>query len=673
MSKIRQQKAASVHQLLLNLAKSSGRPFNELLGYYAMERFLFRISQSEYVDQFVLKGALLLRTTGISEIRSTRDIDLLGPGKRTISEIKRMIAECCTVGVPEDGLEFAPGEIEEDEIRKNQAYDGYRYKIKGSLGSARILIQIDIGFGDIVTPEPLWIEFPSILDGEKPKIQAYTLVSAIAEKYQAMIDLDMLNSRMKDFYDIYFLCQNLPFEGALLQKAIEQTFQRRKTAIPSVLPTVFTATFYENKPFSELPVVQKAERMENKLSEIYDGFAGIWFEPEREEMVVSLVEQESFAAQRESILSEITSQILKKFDSVNIGINVESFRIKETGYTFHELQYIRDVLTPVIHERDDIVESYINVEENAFSIAILKTANRIDYQNLLRTYSISENGVIIYEGEPVEVASNPMTHNMLFRSNHTLEDRVRPLRGGLLIRRPIPESNYVRNCTFGFNIKLNGVNKWITNSHCTYDFSHTGNTPFYQQSVPLSTHFIGIEYRDYEGGGSVRFSDAAIIDHSGGQQLAFNEILWTEYPGMVWGDHGSIDLIPYQNDYARAEILGEFEDYAPLFQGLQIHKIGQRTGWTIGTIRSNCTNISNISGLSGWTLACQIRSNAYARSGDSGSPVFWVDSPDYESPALLVGLLWGRSTAPLQTRSYHSRIHGIRADLLQSGETMTTY
>lgn len=265
MSKSKQHKATSVHQLLLNQAKSSGRPFNELLGYYAMERFLFRISQSEYVDEFVLKGALLLHTTGISDIRSTRDIDLLGTGKRTIGEIKRIIEECCTVDVAEDGLEFDPYEIEEEEIRKIQAYNGYRFKIKGNMGNARISIQIDIGFGDIITPEPLWIEFPSILNGEKPKIQAYTLVSAIAEKYQAMIDLDMLNSRMKDFYDIYFLCQNLPFDGVLLQKAIKQTFQRRKTTIPLDLPTVFTARYYEDK---NTLILWRAFRKKLKLENI---------------------------------------------------------------------------------------------------------------------------------------------------------------------------------------------------------------------------------------------------------------------------------------------------------------------------------------------------------------------------------------------------------------------
>src|SRR6056297_284381 len=249
MDKDEKRKAASVHQKLLNRSRETNRPFNELLQYYAMERFLYRVSRSEYVEQFILKGALLLRISGISEIRSTRDIDFLGMDDEGIENMKSVIADCCKVSVEEDGIEFESNDIEADEIRENQVYQGYRFRIKGSLGNAKIFIQIDMGFGDIVTPGPLWIEYPTLLDEDKPKIRAYTLETAIAEKYQAMIELDLMNSRMKDFYDIWFLSRNLQFDGEVIQKAIEQTFERRSTDIPNKKPVVFKKLYYadENK------------------------------------------------------------------------------------------------------------------------------------------------------------------------------------------------------------------------------------------------------------------------------------------------------------------------------------------------------------------------------------------------------------------------------------------
>lgn len=247
MDKDRNRKAASVHQKLLNRARETNRPFNELLQYYAMERFLYRVSRSEYVDQFILKGALLLRISGISDVRSTRDIDFLGMNDAGIKEMKDVIADCCKVQVPEDGLEFDSHDIEADEIRENQVYQGYRFRVRGNLGNAKIYIQIDIGFGDIVIPDPIWVEFPTVLDEENPRIRAYTLETAIAEKYQAMIDLDLLNSRMKDFYDIWFLSNNLEFEGDVIQKAIEQTFKKRRTELPLEKPVVFKELFYADE------------------------------------------------------------------------------------------------------------------------------------------------------------------------------------------------------------------------------------------------------------------------------------------------------------------------------------------------------------------------------------------------------------------------------------------
>ncbi|WP_138431927.1 nucleotidyl transferase AbiEii/AbiGii toxin family protein [Fodinibius saliphilus] len=247
MDKPSQGTIDSIHQRLLNKARETNRPFNELLQYYAMEKFLLRMSKLANADDYVLKGALLLRATGISDIRPTRDIDVLKYGNSTIPDLEENIVECCKINVEEDGLVFDPESVEGEEIREQEAYDGVRIKVRGNLGNARITIQIDIGFGDVITPEPLWVEYPTMLDNNKPKIQAYTLESAIAEKYQAMVSFDLANSRMKDFYDIYFLSENHSFEGNELQKAIKETFERRETDIPIRIPTALSGDFFEDE------------------------------------------------------------------------------------------------------------------------------------------------------------------------------------------------------------------------------------------------------------------------------------------------------------------------------------------------------------------------------------------------------------------------------------------
>lgn len=247
MSRSKKNIAKSVHQQLLNKARETKRTFNELLQYYAMEKFLLRMSRSGYAEDFVLKGALLLRSFGITEIRATRDIDVLKYGEPAIPEVEKVIAECCTVQVEEDGLEFHRKSVNGQEIREQQAYQGIRVSVRGKLDNARIYLQIDMGFGDVVTPEPLWVEYPTLIDGESPRIKAYTLESAIAEKYQAMVDIGLVNSRMKDYFDIYYLTKNKSFDGHQLQEAIKRTFQRRKTEIPQEIPAALTNSFYEDE------------------------------------------------------------------------------------------------------------------------------------------------------------------------------------------------------------------------------------------------------------------------------------------------------------------------------------------------------------------------------------------------------------------------------------------
>jgi len=200
----RQNISASVKQRLLNRSKTDNRSFkvNELLQYYAMERFLYRLSLSRHAQHYILKGALMLRAWNSPEFRSTMDIDMLG---KTLNEETNIIVQICdilAVEVDPDGLVFYSESIRTERITEDADYEGIRVRFNGFLGTARISMQIDIGFGDIVYPEPEMAELPCMLDFPAPSLLCYSRESAIAEKFEAMVKLGHLNSRMKDFYDI---------------------------------------------------------------------------------------------------------------------------------------------------------------------------------------------------------------------------------------------------------------------------------------------------------------------------------------------------------------------------------------------------------------------------------------------------------------------------------------
>jgi len=225
--------AASVHRRLLNRARRDGRPFNELLQYYAMERFLFRLSVSTHAERFILKGALLLRVWHSPQIRPTMDIDFLGRTSREQEDIKSQIRDILAVDVKPDGLEFHSESIEAEQITEDAEYQGLRIRFRGSLGSAKISMQIDIGFGDIVFPEIETHSLPTMLENAPPELLCYSKESVIAEKFQAMVKLGMLNSRMKDFYDIELLSRQYDFDGVNLAEAIRLTFNERGTELPT--------------------------------------------------------------------------------------------------------------------------------------------------------------------------------------------------------------------------------------------------------------------------------------------------------------------------------------------------------------------------------------------------------------------------------------------------------
>ncbi len=237
--------AASVRQRLLNKAHESERPFNELLQYYAMERFLFRLGVSEYARKFVLKGALVFTAWGAPISRPTMDIDLLGSTDNTIDKVTSIIRNICATDVEADGLEFDARSVRAERIAEGADYEGIRVKFRGHLGTARVGMQLDIGFGDVVVPRALQVVYPTILDMSPPRIQCYSRETTIAEKFEAITKLGIVNSRMKDFYDIWFLSRVYEFDGKVLSKAIAKTFARRNTEIqPATI--AFTDAFVQD-------------------------------------------------------------------------------------------------------------------------------------------------------------------------------------------------------------------------------------------------------------------------------------------------------------------------------------------------------------------------------------------------------------------------------------------
>jgi hypothetical protein len=237
---------ASVHQRLLNLARETNRPFNELLQYFTIQRFLFRFSRSPYAEQFVLKGAQMLQAWNAPLARPTMDIDMLGRVSNTIENLESIVRACATVEVDPDGVEFDPQSVRGEVIVKGKEYEGVRIRLRGTLGKIKLSVQVDVGFGDIVVPEPIWIELPDLLGLGAPRLLGYTPESAIAEKFQALVTLDLANTRIKDFYDIWNLSQTMDFDGATLSRAIAATFKQRETPLPRERPRALTEEFSED-------------------------------------------------------------------------------------------------------------------------------------------------------------------------------------------------------------------------------------------------------------------------------------------------------------------------------------------------------------------------------------------------------------------------------------------
>jgi hypothetical protein len=237
----------SVFERLLNHAKSLDEDFNLLLFRYGVERLLYRLSISPYADRFILKGASLFLVWKGQNYRVTKDADLLGFGTLSSEDIATIFKELCQLASTDiDGIMFMPDSVKAMPIREEQEYGGIRVTLLGMLHNARIPLQVDIGFGDAVTPPPERIDFPTLLDGPAPRLLAYTQYTIIAEKMETMVRLGMANSRMKDFYDVWLLSKLFEFDGRTLSEAIRNTFRHRSTPLPDELPLVFTEEFRQD-------------------------------------------------------------------------------------------------------------------------------------------------------------------------------------------------------------------------------------------------------------------------------------------------------------------------------------------------------------------------------------------------------------------------------------------
>jgi hypothetical protein len=262
--------AASVRQKLLNNARSTNRPFQEVLQYFAMERFLYRLTQSPHANKFVLKGALMFTVWGAPATRPTKDIDFLAKTKNTIAAVLPIIRAVCAQPVEPDGLVFDDTTVEGVLIKEDADYGGIRVTFRATLQNARIPMQLDLGYGDVVVPGPKMTDYPVILELPAPRVRAYSRETVVAEKFEAMVKLGQLNSRMKDFFDVWLLSRQFDFDGATLTNAIAKTFKNRKTLIPTEALALTPAFADDPGKQTQWKGFLRKARLQNAPSDLHD-------------------------------------------------------------------------------------------------------------------------------------------------------------------------------------------------------------------------------------------------------------------------------------------------------------------------------------------------------------------------------------------------------------------
>lgn len=236
-------RAASIRARLKRYAEASGQEFNLILMRYGLERFLYRLSVSDLADRFLLKGALLFQIWYGNPHRPTHDVDLLGFGSDDMAQLLQVFQGVAAIAV-DDGIVFEPGSARAAPIRKDGDYGGVRVDLHAKLSGARIDVQVDVGFGDAVTPQPQRVTYPTMLaDVPGPTLRAYPKATAVAEKVHAVATLGMTNSRMKDFFDLWVLLHDDTLDDAELVQAVAATFARRGTPMPATTPIGLTQSF----------------------------------------------------------------------------------------------------------------------------------------------------------------------------------------------------------------------------------------------------------------------------------------------------------------------------------------------------------------------------------------------------------------------------------------------
>ena len=236
---------ASVRARLLRVSKEKGQNFDLVLTHYAIERLLYRLAQSRHADRFVLKGAMLLKTWFDEPFRGTRDLDLLGYGDPAPDAVLGVFREILDEEQP-DGVVFDVDAARVSRIREENEYGGLRIRATADIGGARIAVNVDVGFGDATEPPAEWLDYPVLLDMPAPRLRGYAWETVVAEKFQAMVDLGMANSRMKDYYDLWIIDQAFEIDRSPLAAAISATFARRSTAIPDGVPDGLSPAFADD-------------------------------------------------------------------------------------------------------------------------------------------------------------------------------------------------------------------------------------------------------------------------------------------------------------------------------------------------------------------------------------------------------------------------------------------
>lgn len=234
---------ASIRQRLLNIAQRDNIDFQLVVTRYGLERFLYRLGRSPHRSDFMLKGAFLFYAWQHDVGRPTRDLDLLGQGTPDIPRLEGVIAEIATVAVDDDGLDFLPDTIRGEAIREASLYDGIRLKLMATLGNIRIPVQIDVGFGDATGPSAVELAYPTLLDQGAPRILTYRPEYVVAEKLEAMVALGEINTRLKDYYDLWRVNRTMALPREDLIQALRATFSRRGTELPTEVPPGLADTF----------------------------------------------------------------------------------------------------------------------------------------------------------------------------------------------------------------------------------------------------------------------------------------------------------------------------------------------------------------------------------------------------------------------------------------------